>query len=58
MFLHELLPQGAERVMVAAGGTLGAAHSFGLGDVGTHIGWRRVLVRFDIGAGRLGGWRA
>lgn len=57
MFLHELLPQGAERVMVAAGGTLGAALSFAFGDVGPLLVWLLVFVCFDFATGMYAAWR-
>lgn len=56
MLWHELLPQGAERVMVAAGGVLGAALSFAFGDVGPLLYWLLVFACFDFATGMYAAW--
>ena len=49
--LSQLLPQGAERVMVAAGGVLGGALSFAFGDVAPLMIWLVVFIVADFATG-------
>ena len=59
--LSQLVPQGAERVMVAAGGVLGGALSFAFGDVAPLMIWLAVFIVADFVTGtwaaiHLGTW--
>ena len=47
----QLLPQGAERVMAAAGGVVGAALSFAFGSVGPLLWWLAIFMAADIVTG-------
>lgn len=49
--LHSILPQGAERVMIASGGVLGGALSFAFGDVGPLMIWLTVFIVADFVTG-------
>lgn len=49
--LAQLIPQGAERVMVAAGGVLGGALSFAFGDVAPLMIWLGCFIVADFFTG-------
>ena len=46
--LQNLIPQGAERVMLTAGGVLGGARSFAFGDVGPLLWWLVIFTVTDF----------
>lgn len=54
--VSDVLPQGAERVLLAAGGTLGGALSFAFGDVGPLLIWLLIFVVGDFVTGLAGAW--
>lgn len=52
--LNSLLPSGAEKVLLGAGGALGGMMSFAFGDVGPLLVWLAVFIVADI----VTGWMA
>lgn len=54
--ISQLLPQGAEKVMLAAGGILGGALSFAFGDVGPLLKWLTVFIVADFLTGTWAAW--
>ncbi len=56
MIGSDVLPQGTERVLLAAGGTLGGALSFAFGDVGPLLIWLMIFVIGDFMTGLAGAW--
>lgn len=52
----DLFPQGAERVLLAAGGSLGGALSFAFGDVGALLIWLLLFVVGDFVSGLCKAW--
>lgn len=56
-YLSQLLPHGSERVMLSAGGTLGAAFSFAFGEnVSPLLWWLLIFVCADFTTGMLAAW--
>ena len=49
--LSQFLPQGAEKVMISAGGILGGALSFAFGDIGPLLIWLAIFIVADIVTG-------
>lgn len=54
--VSDVLPQGTERVLLAAGGTLGGALSFAFGDVGPLLIWLLIFVVGDFTTGLAKAW--
>lgn len=54
--LSSLLPQEAERVLLAVGATLGGALSFAFGDVGPLLVWLLIFVIGDFVSGFFAAW--
>lgn len=51
--LSNVLPTGAEKVMLAGGGVLGGALSFAFGDVGPLLIWLAVFIVADLITGTI-----
>lgn len=49
--LSQLLPSGAEKVMLTAGGIVGGAMSFAFGDIGPLLKWLTVFIVGDFATG-------
>lgn len=54
--LHDFLPQGAERALVALGGVFGGALSFAFGDVMPLLIWMLIFVVADFASGLYAAW--
>lgn len=49
--LSQLLPSGAEKALIAVGGSLGGALSFAFGNVGPLLVWLAIFIVADIATG-------
>lgn len=61
-FVYSLLPTGAERPLMAIGGTIGGVLSFVFGDISVLLYWLLIMAGLDLltgtaGAMRQGTWR-